>query len=181
MATTATIQPTCHGSYTPSSKTEPPRHRRKNAGRRKRGVITASTFRQLARLLFDIPFLWGTLYRFRAFRAIRYADLLALNMQDKTFGWTVEMQLKACETRNRCVRSPGSVSQTYRHLQNHRHLHRHHQSRLQNSHYPHLPPLFDITPRTFQLKPTPINAILSLKFSGLTWNWINMPTLVGGV
>ena len=31
------------------------------------------------------------------FRAIRYADLLALNMQDKTFGWTVEMQLKAAK------------------------------------------------------------------------------------
>ncbi len=29
------------------------------------------------------------------FRAIRYPQLLALNMQDKTFGWTVEMQLKA--------------------------------------------------------------------------------------
>ena len=31
------------------------------------------------------------------FRAIRYSDLLALNMQDKTFGWTVEMQLKAAK------------------------------------------------------------------------------------
>jgi len=31
------------------------------------------------------------------FRAIRYVDLLALNMQDKTFGWTVEMQLKAAK------------------------------------------------------------------------------------
>ena len=31
------------------------------------------------------------------FRAIRYPDLLALNMQDKTFGWTVEMQLKAAK------------------------------------------------------------------------------------
>ena len=31
------------------------------------------------------------------FRAIRYPELLALNMQDKTFGWTVEMQLKAAK------------------------------------------------------------------------------------
>ena len=31
------------------------------------------------------------------FRAIRYAQLLDLNMQDKTFGWTVEMQLKAAK------------------------------------------------------------------------------------
>lgn len=28
------------------------------------------------------------------FRAIRYADLLRLNMQDKDYGWTVEMQAK---------------------------------------------------------------------------------------
>jgi hypothetical protein len=28
------------------------------------------------------------------FRAIRYNKLLALNMSDKTYGWTVEMQLK---------------------------------------------------------------------------------------
>ncbi len=29
------------------------------------------------------------------FRAIRYEKLLALDMEDKTYGWTVEMQLKA--------------------------------------------------------------------------------------
>lgn len=29
------------------------------------------------------------------FRAIKYNKLIALNMQDKTYGWTVEMQLKA--------------------------------------------------------------------------------------
>ena len=29
------------------------------------------------------------------FRAIKYDKLLALKMQDKTYGWTVEMQLKA--------------------------------------------------------------------------------------
>jgi len=29
------------------------------------------------------------------FRAIKYEKLLKLNMQDKTYGWTVEMQLKA--------------------------------------------------------------------------------------
>lgn len=31
------------------------------------------------------------------FRAIKYADLLALNMQDQTYGWTVEMQVKAAK------------------------------------------------------------------------------------
>mgnify|MGYP001472926924 FL=1 len=29
------------------------------------------------------------------FRAIKYEKLLKLNMQDKTYGWTIEMQLKA--------------------------------------------------------------------------------------
>jgi len=31
------------------------------------------------------------------FRAIRFRDLLALDMQDTTFGWTIEMQIKAVE------------------------------------------------------------------------------------
>ena len=29
------------------------------------------------------------------FRAIKYEKLMALKMEDKTYGWTVEMQLKA--------------------------------------------------------------------------------------
>jgi glycosyltransferase involved in cell wall biosynthesis len=46
-----------------------------------------------ARLIF---ILWG--YRLTdlgPFRAIRFETLKELNMQDKTFGWTVEMQVKA--------------------------------------------------------------------------------------
>ena len=40
--------------------------------------------------------LWGIRYTdLGPFRAIRYADLIRLNMQDKTFGWTIEMQIKA--------------------------------------------------------------------------------------
>ncbi|MEO5646863.1 MAG: hypothetical protein ABIQ56_00795, partial [Chitinophagaceae bacterium] len=31
------------------------------------------------------------------FRAIRYDKLLEINMQDTTYGWTVEMQLKAAK------------------------------------------------------------------------------------
>ena len=31
------------------------------------------------------------------FRAIKYSSLVKLNMQDKTYGWTVEMQLKAAK------------------------------------------------------------------------------------
>jgi glycosyltransferase involved in cell wall biosynthesis len=40
------------------------------------------------------------------FRAIRYARLLELNMQDKTYGWTVEMQVKAAKMGLRCTEVP---------------------------------------------------------------------------
>lgn len=44
----------------------------------------------LMRLFFDSRFT-----DLGPFRAIKYKKLLALNMEDKTYGWTVEMQLKA--------------------------------------------------------------------------------------
>lgn len=40
------------------------------------------------------------------FRAIKYQKLLTLNMQDKTYGWTVEMQLKALKQRMSYVEIP---------------------------------------------------------------------------
>jgi glycosyltransferase involved in cell wall biosynthesis len=40
------------------------------------------------------------------FRAIRYEKLLALNMQDKTYGWTVEMQLKALSHKLKYIEIP---------------------------------------------------------------------------
>jgi glycosyltransferase involved in cell wall biosynthesis len=40
------------------------------------------------------------------FRAIRFSSLLLLDMQDKTYGWTVEMQLKAAKAGLRCVEVP---------------------------------------------------------------------------
>jgi glycosyltransferase involved in cell wall biosynthesis len=40
------------------------------------------------------------------FRAIKFASLLALDMQDKTYGWTVEMQLKAARKKMICVEVP---------------------------------------------------------------------------
>ncbi|PCJ00662.1 MAG: UDP-glucose--dolichyl-phosphate glucosyltransferase [Flavobacteriales bacterium] len=36
------------------------------------------------------------------FRAIKYDSLIALNMQDKTYGWTVEMQVKAAKQKMNC-------------------------------------------------------------------------------
>jgi len=40
------------------------------------------------------------------FRAIKYPKLLALNMEDKTYGWTVEMQLKALKQKMTYVEVP---------------------------------------------------------------------------
>ncbi len=40
------------------------------------------------------------------FRAIKYERLIALDMQDTTYGWTVEMQLKAAKKKLNCVEVP---------------------------------------------------------------------------
>jgi len=40
------------------------------------------------------------------FRAIRYESLLALKMNDPTYGWTVEMQIKAAKQKLRSVEVP---------------------------------------------------------------------------
>jgi glycosyltransferase involved in cell wall biosynthesis len=42
------------------------------------------------------------------FRAIRYDRLIELDMQDKTYGWTVEMQLKAARMNMRILEVPVS-------------------------------------------------------------------------
>ena len=42
------------------------------------------------------------------FRAIRWKKLLELDMQDKNFGWTVEMQVKAVKQKLACVEVPVS-------------------------------------------------------------------------
>jgi hypothetical protein len=54
-----------------------------------------------------IRLIWG--YRFTdlgPFRAIRSAALRELNMEDKTFGWTVEMQIKAAKHKLKCTEIP---------------------------------------------------------------------------
>src|SRR5690606_9843568 len=40
------------------------------------------------------------------FRAIRFSSLLDLDMEDKTYGWTVEMQLKAAKRKMRWKEVP---------------------------------------------------------------------------
>jgi len=45
------------------------------------------------------------------FRAIRYESLLTIGMQDRTYGWTVEMQLKAAKLNLRTVDVPVNYRQ----------------------------------------------------------------------
>ncbi|MEM1122508.1 MAG: glycosyltransferase family 2 protein [Bacteroidota bacterium] len=40
------------------------------------------------------------------FRAIKWQKLLAIDMQDQTFGWTVEMQVKAAKHKLKCTEVP---------------------------------------------------------------------------
>lgn len=40
------------------------------------------------------------------FRAIKFSSLIELDMQDKTYGWTVEMQLKAAKKKMKCIEVP---------------------------------------------------------------------------
>ena len=52
---------------------------------------------------------WGAEYTdLGPFRAIRFRDLMALDMQDTTFGWTIEMQIKAAEAGLRIEEVPVS-------------------------------------------------------------------------
>jgi len=56
---------------------------------------------------FLIRLFWGFKYTdLGPFRAIKYRDLLALNMMDKNFGWTVEMQIKALKKGLRIMEVP---------------------------------------------------------------------------
>jgi len=50
---------------------------------------------------------WG--YKFTdlgPFRAIKYSSLINLNMRDRNFGWTVEMQIKAAKQKLRTIEVP---------------------------------------------------------------------------
>jgi len=42
------------------------------------------------------------------FRAVRYSALQSIDMQDKDFGWTVEMQVKAAKLKLKCAEIPVS-------------------------------------------------------------------------
>ncbi|MCS6833987.1 MAG: glycosyltransferase family 2 protein, partial [Flammeovirgaceae bacterium] len=76
-------------------------------GRRTKGSMTIPQVfgNWLATLL--IRWLYGVRFTdLGPFRAIRYESLRLLNMQDKNYGWTVEMQLKAARHGLRCWEVP---------------------------------------------------------------------------
>lgn len=57
----------------------------------------------LIRQLFDVKFT-----DLGPFRAVRYTSLNEMKMQDKNYGWTVEMQIKAAQMGMRCKEMPVS-------------------------------------------------------------------------
>lgn len=78
-------------------------------GRREKGSMTPQQVfgnwlaTTLLRLIYGVKFT-----DLGPFRAIKYQQLMALNMQDKTYGWTVEMQLKAAKKKLVCQEVPVS-------------------------------------------------------------------------
>ena len=78
-------------------------------GRRERGALTpqARLGNALATVL--IRALFGVRFTdLGPFRAIGYRQLLQLEMADRDYGWTVEMQVKAARRRLRCLEIPVS-------------------------------------------------------------------------
>lgn len=76
-------------------------------GRRERGALLPQALfgNWLATRL--IRLFWGVSFTdLGPFRAIRATSLAALEMEDRDFGWTVEMQVKAAQARLRCVEVP---------------------------------------------------------------------------
>ncbi|MEQ9167236.1 MAG: glycosyltransferase family 2 protein [Fulvivirga sp.] len=76
-------------------------------GKKERGAMTPQQVfgnwlaTSLMRLFYNVRFT-----DLGPFRAIKYEKLKALDMQDKTYGWTVEMQLKAAKMKMKCVEVP---------------------------------------------------------------------------
>lgn len=78
-------------------------------GQRERGALTPQQVfgnwlsTRLIRLFWRVPFT-----DLGPFRAITWSALQELNMKDRNYGWTVEMQIKAAKRHLRCVEVPVS-------------------------------------------------------------------------
>ena len=81
------------------------------SGAREKGALLPQAIFGNKLATFLIRLFWGFKYTdLGPFRAIKYRDLLALNMIDKNFGWTVEMQIKALKQGLRISGGAGKVS-----------------------------------------------------------------------
>ena len=68
------------------------------ASRMQRGAMSAHQRAGTAAASILIRMIWGVkVTDLGPFRALYYGDLLRLHMQDETFGWTTEMQVKAIQ------------------------------------------------------------------------------------
>ncbi len=77
------------------------------SGAREKGALLPQAVFGNKLAAFLIRLFWGFKYTdLGPFRAIKYNDLLALNMVDKNFGWTVEMQIKALKKGLRIMEVP---------------------------------------------------------------------------
>ena len=77
------------------------------SGEREKGALLPQAIFGNKLATFLIRLFWGFKYTdLGPFRAIKYRDLLALNMTDKNFGWTVEMQIKALKKGLRIAEVP---------------------------------------------------------------------------
>lgn len=76
-------------------------------GKREKGAMLPQAIFGNWLAAFLIKLFWN--YRFTdlgPFRAIKYSSLQKLNMQDRNFGWTVEMQIKAAKQKMKCIEVP---------------------------------------------------------------------------
>ena len=78
-------------------------------GKREKGAMLPQAIFGNMLASFLIKIFWN--YRFTdlgPFRAIKYSCLQKLNMADRNFGWTVEMQIKAAKQKLKCKEVPVS-------------------------------------------------------------------------
>ncbi|TAN13699.1 MAG: glycosyltransferase family 2 protein [Chitinophagaceae bacterium] len=76
-------------------------------GHRERGAMTFQQIFGNGLATFLIKLFYGVHYTdLGPFRAIKFDKLMKLDMQDKTYGWTVEMQLKAAKNRFKITEVP---------------------------------------------------------------------------
>ena len=76
-------------------------------GKRERGSMTSQQVFGNWLATFLMRLFYGVRYTdLGPFRAIKWEQLLALDMQDTTYGWTVEMQLKAAKHRMKTTEVP---------------------------------------------------------------------------